>query len=300
MDITVIKTVFIKYLLMPLVVAVLVVVMGYIRKKVSPTIKNKTLILYVLICSLCLAIPGFLGFTGNTFNPYWYLFAMFIYLLLGILNNNLLHSYFIYEKKSLAFSILLKSLITITSMLLGGYLFFHIFNWISPFTGYGFMAATSITIFIVPLAFYYCYIRFMDIPFDIYKTWQYRPDQKAVDFDKINEGKIIVLNIELTKNIDEGKRFSINVKAIDQIVSFGDWFFSMVDAYNHKHPEAIIYLNSSENEPYSWIFYTKKSIFHFRKFIDFDNSIAGNGITENSTIYCKRVIRHEQVDELKK
>jgi hypothetical protein len=301
MDIFIIKNFFLKYLLMPLIVVLLVALLGYLRKKVSAVIKNKTLIVYILVSSLCLAIPGFMGFSGNTFNPYWYLLAMVIYLLLGILNSNLLPHYFgIQEKKSAAFSIFFNSLITITSMLLGGYLFYYIFNWASPFPGYSLMAATSMFIFIVPLSFYYCYLQFMEIPFDIYKTWQYHPNQKPVDFEKITGGKIIILNIELSKNIEDGKRSSINVKAIDRNVSFGDWFFSMVDAYNHKYPDSIIYLNNSEHEPYSWIFYTKKSIFHFRKFIDFEQSISSNGIAESSIIICKRVIRHEQAEKVNK
>jgi len=75
---------------------------------------------------------------------------------------------------------------SLTCLVAGGYLFTLIFKWISKGLGNEYMASTSAVIFLVPLAFYYCYIQFISIPFNIYKTWQYDPSavclQKKVDF----------------------------------------------------------------------------------------------------------------------
>ena len=38
----------------------------------------------------------------------------------------------------------------------------------------------------------------------------------------------------------------------------------------------------------------KKSVFHFRKFIDFDVDVASNKITEHNVIICKRVSKNAQ------
>ncbi len=296
MDIVILKGFFLRYLLLPLIALVLCMVLLYIRKKI-PVVKIKVLILYILISSLCLAIPGFLGFTGNMFNPYWYLFSMIIYLFLGILNVNLLHVYFRGHHKPLWFSILFEVLITITCMLLGAYLFYLAFKLMSPYQGYALMAATSISIFIVPLSYYYCYLQFINIPFDIYKTWQHSLGKDTVDFEKIKFKSLLVLNLELTKRIEEGKRHSINAKAPSDGASFGDWFYRVVDDYNYKNPNSTIYLFDENHEPHSWIFYTKKSIFHFRKFIDFDKTISENKIADNTTIFCKRVLHHEMENQ---
>ena len=83
MELVVVKAFFIKYLLAPLIIALLAVTLGVLKKKVS-SIKGKTLIIYILITGLCLGILGVLGLANNTFSPYWYLFAMVIYFFLGM------------------------------------------------------------------------------------------------------------------------------------------------------------------------------------------------------------------------
>lgn len=296
MDIAVIKGIFLRYILLPLVVILLAAVLVYMKKQI-PKVKGKVLIVYILLSGLCLGIPGFLGFSGNQFNPFLYLFSMLVYLLLGILHVNLINSYFNDPNRPLWFIILFESLITITCMLLGGYLFYLIFNWISPFEGYAVMAATSMVVFIVPLSFYYCYIQYINIPFDIYKTWRHTMNNATVDFEKIKFKTLLLLNLELTKTVADGRKSRIDAKAPSDGVSVGDWFYRVVDDYNHKYPNSTIHLSNPGKDPYSWIFYTKKSIFHFRKFIDFDKTISENKITEHTTIICKRVINNEIEDK---
>ncbi len=118
----------------------------------------------------------------NLFNPYWYLIAQIIYLIFGIIHVNLLHKYFKKHIDSLAMSILFESILSLTCIALGGYLFTLLFNWMSRGTGYAVMASTSMLIFVVPMVFYYCYIQFISIPFDIYKTWRYLRSKKASGF----------------------------------------------------------------------------------------------------------------------
>lgn len=296
MDIVVLKGIFLRYILLPLIVILLAVVLGYMKKQ-TPKIKGKILIVYILLSSLCLALPGFFGFSGNLFNPFWYLFSMLVYLLLGILHVNLMSKHFTDSARPVWFIVLFESLITITCMLFGGYLFYLIFNWVSPFKGHALMAATSITIFIVPLSFYYCYIQYINIPFEIYKTWRHTMDDTTIDFEKIEFRTLLLLKLELTKTIVDGQKSRIDAKAPSDGVSVGDWFYRVVIDYNHKYPNSTIHLLNQEQEPYSWIFYTKKSIFHFRRFVDFDKTMSENKIKENTTIICKRVINHEIEDK---
>lgn len=292
MDMVIIKGIFLKYILLPLIVVVMAVLLGYMKKKM-PKVNNKVLIVYVLLSSLCIAVPGLLGFSGNMFNPYWYLLAMIIYLFLGIFQVNLLSYYFQESSRPMWFIALFEVLVSLTSMLFGGYLFCLIFNLVSPFEGYALISSTSISIFIIPLLFYYSYINYINIPLDIYKTWTYSINNEFIDFDKIEFSSLLVLNLELTKTIKDGQRSRIDAKAPSDGVSVGNWFFRVLDDYNHKYPNAPIHLLDPNGEGYSWIFYTKKSIFHFRRYIDFDRNMRENKITKHTTIICKRVINNE-------
>lgn len=293
MEISSVKGIFLRYILMPLFAAIMMVILSAIRRS-QPAIKIRTIIIYVLLCSLCLAIPGISGFAGNLFNPYWYLIAQIVYLILGIIHVNLSDMYFKKHFTSLTKSILFESILTITCIGFGGYLFYLIFNLMSKGTGYPIMAATSIFIFAVPLVFHYCYIQLISIPVDIYKTWRYSPEQRLPDFEGADFDRLMVLNVELSKNLEDANRFRIKAKTLPTGITFGDWFYRVVDDYNHKNPNSIIHLSDQVREPYYWIFYTKKSFFSFRKYIDFDQDITQNSISENDVVICKRVIQHEE------
>lgn len=293
MEVSSVKGIFFRYIFLPLLAVIMMTILGVIRKS-QPAIKLKVIIIYVLLCSLCLALPGFFGFSGNLFNPYWYLASQLIYLALGILHVNLMHGYFRKHFKSQTKSILFESILSITCAMVGAYLFVLIFRWISKDTGYPVMSATSILTFFIPLVFYYCYIQLITIPVDIYKTWRYSPDQKPPDFAGADFDRLMVLNVELSKNLEDANRFRIKAKTLPTGVTFGDWFFRVVDDYNHKNPQSLIHLTDAQRDPYYWIFYTKKSFFSFRKYIDFEEDITNNTISENDVVICKRVIQHEE------
>ena len=293
MEIGSVKGIFLRYLLMPIIAGILVFILALIRKS-KPAIKIKHIILYVLISGFCLSLPGFLGFSGNLFNPYWYLFSQLVYLGLGIAHVNLLHYYFRKHIDKLWMSILFEGILSLTCILVGGFLFTLIFKWMSKDLGNPYMAATSIVIFVVPLVFYYCYVQFISIPFDIYKTWKFDPDQKPHNFQGVDFDKLMVLNVELSKNSEDQQRFIVKAKTLPTGITFGDWFYRVVDDYNHKNPNAPIKLMDSGNEPYYWIFYIKRSFFSIRKYIDFEQDILTNKITENQIVICKRVIRHQE------
>lgn len=293
MEFTSIKGIFLRYLLMPMFAVVMVFIMGLLRRG-RPAIKIKTIIIYVLLCGLVIALPGFLGFSGNQFNPFWYLFAMLYFLGMGTLHVNLLHHYFRKHFDVTWKAMLFEIILTVTCILAGGYLFSVIFKFISKDLGNEYWAATSAVIFLVPLLFYYCYIHFISIPFDIYKTWQYDAEQKPHEFKGIDFDKLMVLNVELSKNAEDAQRFNIKAKTLPTGITFGDWFFRVVDDYNFKNNNSPIQLIDQNGVPYFWIFYVKKSFFSMRKYIDFEKEVLENKLTENEVVICKRVLHHQE------
>ena len=299
MEISSIKGIFFRYILMPLFAAIMMFIMVRLRKN-KPAIKIRHIIVYVLLCGLCLAIPGIFGFTGNLFNPFWYMGAQVLFLGLGILHVNLLHHYFRKHFTSNTRSIIFEIILTITCMVIGGYLFTLIFKWISMDQGNPYMAASSLVAFIIPLLFYYCYVAFISIPLDIYKTWRYDPGLKPYDFRGVDFDRLMVLNVELSKNSEDEQRFRIKAKTLPTEITYGDWFYRVVDDYNHKNPNSKIQLMDQNSSAYYWIFYIKKSFFSSRKYIDFEKDIATNKIAENKVVICKRVLNHQEEDDKEK
>lgn len=291
MELGSIKGIFLRYLLMPIFAAIMIFIMTAIRKG-KPDIKIRIIIIYVLLLSLAFAILGFLGFSGNLFSPYWYLFSMVISLGLGILHVNLLHHYFRKHFEKMWKALLFEFVLTITCLIVGGYFFSLIFNYVGKNLGNEYMAATSLVIFIVPLVFYYSYLQFISIPFDIYKTWQFDPDQKAFNFKGVDFDQLMVLNVELSKKVDDDQRFNIKAKTLPKEITFGEWFFRVVDDYNFKNANSKIQLFDENGKAFFWIFYVKKSFFSMRKYIDFEQDILTNKLTENEYVICKRVINN--------
>ncbi len=293
MEVSSVKGIFLRYLLMPLFAGVMIFIMSAIRRH-KPAIKVKTIIIYLLLAGLALGIPGFLGFSGNLFSPYWYLASMVYYLVIGILHVNLLHHYFRKHFTTLWKAVLFDLVLSLTCTFVGVYLFSLAFRWMSKGLGNEYMASTSMVIFLVPLIFYYCYVQFVSIPFDIYKTWQYNPDQKPHNFQGADFDRLMVLNVELSKNAEDAQRFNIKAKTLPTGITFGDWFFRVVHDYNFKNSQSPIRMTDETGQSYFWIFYIKKSIFSFRRYIDFEKDITENQISQNETVICKRVIRHHE------
>lgn len=293
MELASVKGIFLRYLLMPLFAGIMMFVMGMIRRS-RPAIKIRTIIIYALVAALVLCLPGFLGFSGNLFNPYWYLLSMLYYLGFGILHVNLLHRYFRKHFEQFWKAALFDVLMSFTCLVVGSYFFTLIFKWIGKGLGNEYMAATSAVVFLVPLAFYYCYINFISIPFNIYKTWQFDPSAKPYNFSGADFDRLMVLNVELSKNSEDQQRFNIKAKTLPTGITFGDWFFRVVDDYNFKNSNAPIRMTDENGQSYYWIFYVKKSFFSLRKYVDFEKDITENKITENETVICKRVLNHEE------
>ena len=164
------KAIFLQYLLFPLIALLMVGIMYFMQKK-NALARNRVLIIYILAASLILALPAIAGITGNAFSPYWYLLVQIIYLGLGILHVQLLSTYFKQKNNSLTFTIFFESMVTLMCMVLAAYLFTLLFNWLSPYQGYAWIASTSLFAFLLPLVFYYTYLCFMKVPFSIYKVW---------------------------------------------------------------------------------------------------------------------------------
>lgn len=284
-----IQSIFLQYILLPLIALLLAGLMSVVAK-MNPLINNKQLIIFILVSVFIVGIPGLLGIADNSFSPWYYLLAQVIYLFIGIGFMKGYNKYFhdkirVYKT---VFQILLLSII----MVLGGFVFALVYNWLSNIHN-GYVAASCILTLPISLIFYWTYLAFIDIPFDIYTVWQYPIGSAEINFDGLDFNKLMVLELEFGKQPDDLDRIKVKAKAPAEM-PFGEWFKKFIDDYNYKFPNESIVYKDKQGEPHGWVFYVKKSFFHKKRLLDPALSIEKNNIKEHITIISKRVIEHKE------
>lgn len=284
-----IQSLFLQYLLMPLLALLLTGLMASVKKK-NPLINNKHLIIFILLNALLVGLPGLFGIVGNNFNPWYYLIAQLVYVFIGIGFMQGYNKYFHEQVK--IHKISFQILVLLVIMTLGGYLFALAFNWLSNINN-GYSAASCILVLPIPLIFYWTYIAFIDIPFEIYNVWQYPIGSAEISFDGMDFNKLMVLELEFGKQPDDVDRIKVKAKAPADM-PLGEWFKKFIDDYNYKFPNQSIAYTDKKGEPHGWIFYVKKSFFHKKRLLDPELSVEKNKIQEHVTIISKRVIEHKE------
>lgn len=275
---------------MPLFALTLGSLMVVVKKK-NELLSNRKLILFVLLYSLVMAVPGFFGLLQSSFTPWYYMIAQVIYLLLGVA---FVHFYDNHIQKDVQkYKVLLQLSVMLVIVVLGGYLFAVLYNLFNEAKN-GYIGATSLLSFFLPLVFYWTYAAFIAIPFEIYKVWQYpKGDVDEISFDGLDFNKLMVLELEFSRQPDDTDRLRVKAKAPADI-TFGDWFRKFIDDYNYKFPNSTIAYTKDDGDMHGWVFYCKRSFFHRRRLLDPGLTIAQNKIEEHVTITSKRVIEHRE------
>lgn len=279
---------FSSYLIMPLLAMVFMFVAYFVAKR-NKLFRNKKVIFYILLAALVLCLPALLGFIHYWFMPYIYLSLQVLYGILGWYGIKLIHHVMpdIKEKPYIA-----EFLALFIIMFVGAALFSLIFNLCNELK-YGLWACTCLFTFLLPSLYQKLYRKYMAIPLEIYKVWKYSNSYDLSPFDKMDYDKLLVMEVEVFKKVNDYVPTKIKVKAPDGM-AFGIWFQKFITDYNMKFPKQTIEMGD-EKDQYGWIFYVKRSFFHKRRYIDFEQTIAQNRVKEKYTIVTKRV--SEQTNE---
>lgn len=279
-----------SYLLMPLLAIIFGFLAVLIAKK-NKLLSSKKLIIYMLISAILLALPGFLGIFNYDFMPYLYITLQVIYLILGIYNIKLTRSLFPdLEDKPFYVHFLLSFVVAFIGAAFFS-LVFNIFNELE----YGLWACTCIMIFMFPILFSETYKKYLSIPIGVYKIWKYSNKEDLSPFEMMNYDKLMVIEIEIFKNITDKAPTKIKAKTPEDI-PFGVWFQKFLHDYNIKFPSNPIEVGDRDKE-YGWVFYYKQSFFHFRKYLDHDMTVSKNKIKEKYIIVAKRVLEETAIEE---
>lgn len=278
-----VSQVFVKYVFAPLAVIISTFFLSIFNKKNS-LLNNRKLIVWVLVSGLVLSLPGLLGLLRFMFMPWGYIMSMLYALCLGTLAVYLLLKIdqgMIEKSKFFSFFLFL---IVIG---LAVYLYQLLFDWIGVMD-IGLLAGTSVFVSIIPLLFWWTYIDLISIPTEINKIWEYPIYPLDVNIDHLDFDKLLVLELELYKDVNDIEPLKVKVKAPKEMV-FGVWFGKFIDDYNLKFPNSSIIYRDSYQQSFKWTFFVKRSVFRRNLYIDPDLTIEQNNVTEKMTIHAKRV-----------
>jgi hypothetical protein len=276
------------YLLLPLMGVLLGVVMLLIAKK-NNLLGNKKAVFYFLLSCIVLALPALLGFIDYWFMPGAYIGLLVLYFILGYLNRAVLKSV-IDNLEERPYHV--EFLCVFFVMLTGATLFSLVFNLCNELQ-YGLWACTCLLSFILPSLFMKAYESYLNIPLEVYRTWSYAGEGRGLDSEYMTSNKIIVVELELFKQLSDKDTLNIKVKASEDM-PFGVWFKVLIEDYNRKSPLNPIAYRDDELGSHEWIFYVNLFFFGWKKYIDPDLSFARNKIREKNCIIAKRVQQEQQ------
>jgi hypothetical protein len=273
------------YLLMPLTGMLLGVVMFFIAKK-NNLLSNKKAVFYILLSCLLLAVPALMGFIDYAFMPGGYLFLACIYLSLGYLNLRVMDSFIDgIGKKPYGVEFFCQ----FSVMFIGAALFSLVFNLCNELQ-YGLWASTCLLPFIFPSLFLKAYNTYIAIPLEVYNVWLYENESDKMETEDFDSSRIIVVELEICKQVDDTKPLNIKAKAAEN-APFGVWFKMFIHHYNTKSPNSPIAAVDAENS-YGWMFYVNTFLV-WKRSIDPSLSFSGNRIKDKKMIIAKRVQRTE-------
>ena len=273
------STLFITYLIFPIVVLLVAVIAVIIAKK-NNLLGNKRLVVYTLLSVLILAAPALFGFLDYGFMPYFYIVLAGVYFILGWYNDRLLP--WVFKKETMYRT---KITYIIIEVIIGMLLFALVFNLCNELK-YGFWASTSMLPFVLASLLIRTHEVFIHIPAPVYKVWIYGSTPGYSEPDEIDHSKLKVVKVELFKQQNDTEPIRINAKVPEELL-FGDWVKLLFDDYNKRTAHAPINVHSEDDQ--GWIFYVKSWLLAPRRHLDYELTVKGNRIKENHLIVAKRV-----------
>ncbi|MEE1062440.1 MAG: TssN family type VI secretion system protein, partial [Paludibacteraceae bacterium] len=153
---------------------------------------------------------------------------------------------------------------------------------------YGFWAGTCL----LPILFYPLFIVtyqcYLSIPAEIYKIRVYRDSETfEPPHAELDVSQVMVVGINVPKYVGDENEAIVNSKSLKSFV-LGEWFGMIINDYNAQHLDNQVELFDKEGS-YGWIFYTEKSFFKSRKYLDPDLTFESNGLVNNCMIVARRV-----------
>ncbi|CAA0182581.1 TssN family type VI secretion system protein [Tenacibaculum maritimum] len=287
---------FLRYLLAPILVVILLVVIGNLMKMRTKTLKMKKVVVFVLVLSLILSLPSLLGFLKNEFVWGGLALTIIAYLLLGV-GFVLIRNLSFYknikgeeEKEGkVDFNKITELLIMLVAVILSTWIYYLIFSWISKLP-YAIWAMFSTVWFFMPFLYVLSKELFLKIETPFYKAWKVELNNDHRDYwEHIDTFRLIQVTVKIKRRSEDEEYSSFSVK-LPREVPLGVWFNKFIEDQNVRFPENMIDPFGGGGTEIGWIFYTSKwfSFPLFIKVLDSKEDGKFNRVKNKQVIYIRR------------
>lgn len=279
---------FLKYLLAPLLIIVILFLINTIKKG-EKKISVKNIIIYILLAGLLLGTPGFLGVLKDEYVWGGLLINVGMYLIYGLIFLRTMVGN-ISERIQVDESRWAQILVMLASGVLGAWIHYLIFEWQGGMP-YGHWAMGNILWYTLPYMTYLSLDQFHKIPPALYDLWYIGQSSfSRAYWDNFDNFTAVTVKVKMKRKRGD-RDFSAFTVRLQDGISLGDWFNWMVEDQNKRSPALTIDL-VGEDEEIGWLFYTARWINYplFIRLLDPKLDRAANKIRRNQTIYIKRVI----------
>jgi hypothetical protein len=247
---------------------------------------QKATIAYLLVSLLVfalIALASQIDFFSDPVN--YFIFSQVSFLLLGIANFYLMHRYLRWSGDEKSFWQGL--LFTLIESLLGCIGYTLVYRMLHQ-DGMEYFMAASICFFIIPMLFFYSFIKALSIPPKIMRQWFYPVHEEIGEPDENKLKNLLIISFEFQKQTGDPHYTNFRAKAPGDM-EFGSLFYYFINNYNERHPDNKIQFINNSGEPHGWIFYKKPRWYSFfTDYKDPEKSIYNNNIRENDVIICSR------------
>jgi hypothetical protein len=256
----------------------------YIYCMAAPDIKKspyKIFIYYIIVSLVLFGLINCIGLISSISVQTRFLFILLAYLLTGIIHVFVIKAVFKDLKPllRLLFTILLTILGCIAILVLN----YLVFSKTSQA-----LFTLGLVLFPLPFLFFHTLELFLNIPERIFKKWYFPLDHSMPNLDLLDLTRVLIIQFEFLKSTTETSLTNFKAKAPSNM-PFGELFYIFISDYNESHPQNIIEITNSNQQPFPWIFFIKTSWWKRNKFIDPDLTFQENGIINNDIISCQRV-----------
>ncbi len=240
---------------------------------------TSTVLLFIGCCLLQLLNLGYAD--------WYYIISVFIALGCGtfhtmILNRNYTTSDREGHRKNFFLTILVLAIsFTLTSL-------------ITLFAKLNFNFLTFQMAFIIPVLIYQAFTYFLNIPADEYKLWYYPEHNPLPSIENVINAETKKVKFVLSKELHDGKQTSFILENTPIDTSLGMVFFNLLNKSNSNKGIRHIRYTNEHDEPFGWLFYTRKGWLKNKIVIDPDLSFRNNQIHSNEVIFATRKNYPEQ------
>jgi hypothetical protein len=250
----------------------------------TPNIKKspyKVFIYYAIVSLVLFGLINCIGLATSVSVQSRFLLILLSYLIIGIIHIFLIKIFLtvLTPPKSLLFTIVLTFLGVIAVLILN----YLVFNKASQA-----LYTLGLVLFPLPFLFIYTLQLFLNIPDKIFKKWYYPLDHTMPNLDLLDLSRVLIIQFEFLKSTSETSSTNFKAKA-PYNMPFGELFYIFISDYNESHPQNIIEITNTQQEPFPWIFYKRSPWWKSRNYVDPDSTFQENGIVNNDIIICIRV-----------